>query len=128
MSYEGWSQCLCEEGHLFNGPDPWQASKKIRCPHCNREPVVINMVDVTNGDCYGFIPEEEWERFLYTPKRVETCNLGHQHILAQATYFIPSEEEMEYMRTRVDEWKEQKVPEGAEYIPVRVYIKPRTPK
>lgn len=50
MSYEGYEQCLCATGHLFEF-DCYQAPdlNKFRCNHCGQAIVWANNVDETNG-------------------------------------------------------------------------------
>lgn len=125
MSYEGWMQYICESGHRFDGADAYQATKKIRCPHCQREPVLSNSVDDTNGDALGFIQDEDWAKFLHTPEEVKICDMGHKHVVKQATYLIPTEEEIKNMRTIVREWKIFRTPDGEEHHLIREYLIPR---
>lgn len=49
MSYEGYSQFLCERGHYWT-LDCWEinVSNPI-CPKCKRKAIWSNSVDITNG-------------------------------------------------------------------------------
>ena len=95
MSYEGYVQILCNNGHRF-GIDAY--SDIDNCPYCGESIAFYNAVDVTNCDDYGIIPDVIWEKFLISPEKKEVCNLGHEHIVEQAVYRIPSKEEVESMR------------------------------
>lgn len=101
MSYEGYTQNLCENGHRFDGGDWLHSSKEPLCPICKRKVVWINSVDQTNFEDVGFIPDEEWERFLHTPEETQVCNLGHTHIVKHATYLVPTEEQVAHLRTYI---------------------------
>ena len=52
MSYEGYSQFWCKNGHYWtldsHSLDCF-GEKKEKCPVCKEESVFENMVDVTNG-------------------------------------------------------------------------------
>lgn len=94
MSYEGYEQHLCGNGHLWaidaydgqvydsfiNGES---TDSKPKCPHCNGASVFFHSVDTTNdeGETYPF---EE-----ITSEVRETCNFGHVHVTKPATYKIP---------------------------------------
>lgn len=97
MSYEGYYQVICEKGHLSSIPDPEVRTTVPKCD-CGCEVVWWNPVDQTNGDDVGFIPEDVWKNFLASPEKTEVCNLGHQHVISEATYRVPSEKEREASR------------------------------
>jgi hypothetical protein len=74
MSYEGYRQCICENGHVSNRDEvytgPWEEPpEEPTCPICNSEIKWSNSVDITNDDDVGFIPTsliknkipESWE-------------------------------------------------------------------
>ena len=48
MSFEGYYQKLCKNGHLFGG-DVY-SEEPNKCPFCNFPPVWEEMVDTTNDD------------------------------------------------------------------------------
>lgn len=49
MSYEGYDQFLCEEGHYWT-KDVWISDPvQELCPTCGKLPVWWNPVDLTNG-------------------------------------------------------------------------------
>ena len=97
MSYEGYSQFVCAQGHawdvdameLMYGGDEHLQPKM--CPFCGSPAVWENSVDQTNGyeeDNPASIPAKlEVDR----PAVVEVCNLGHTHTLTRETYKIPAD-------------------------------------
>lgn len=48
MSYEGYSQLLCKNGHYWT-VDCWNSNGKQKCPTCGERQVWENSVDITNG-------------------------------------------------------------------------------
>lgn len=70
--------------------------------------VWYNLVDDTNGEASGEIPEDEWAKLQLTEKVVEKCNLGHDHVTHEATYRIPTKEELKSMRHYYD-FEEEKM-------------------
>lgn len=122
MSYEGYSQNICEFGHRFDTPDLYHLEEEPLCPHCGHKIVLANAVDETNGDNVGYISDEDWNKFLHTPKKTEKCNLGHEHVLEEATYLIPSDEELKALRQMIVDWKRTT---GKCSIPVYAYIHKR---
>jgi len=98
MSYEGHHQFLCANGHLWSAPENYGTEEYEPCPYCKAEIAFDNPVDDTNGDEYGVIPPEEWEKLLVSKAVYETCNLGHQHCTMEAVYRIPTNEEAQTLR------------------------------
>ena len=90
MSYEGYTQNICKNGHLFDR----DAFSRTICD-CGAEAAWPNQVDETNCYGVGFIPFEEFKKLMLTPTRVKTCNLGHQHVLEEATYRLPEPNELQ---------------------------------
>ncbi len=80
MSFEGYVQAICANGHLFT----YNVYDKTSCLECGAKAVRENLVDETNGRSEGVIDEEALDSFLRTP----------------ATYVIPSEEEWEQIKAR----------------------------
>lgn len=95
MSYEGYNQNLCNNGHYYTS-DAYFQNK--HCPHCLEVTVWVNAVDQTNGPPEGEISVESLKKFLLQAEVVQTCSLGHKHISNIARYRIPSKEETETMR------------------------------
>lgn len=124
MSYEGYTQNICESGHRFDCGDLLHLRKEPLCPHCKRRICWSNAVDQTNGEDVGLILEEDWVKFLHTPEEIQVCNLGHSHITKPATYLVPTPEEEQLLRTVIVDWKEPDS-EG-EALPVRVYLRELT--
>lgn len=121
MSYEGYCQYICKNGHRFDGIDIWQARDAevdVRCNICNAKWNFINEVDKTNGEDFGYICEQDWYRFLVTSEKIAICNYGHKHVLEYATYRIPDESETYNIRTCILGWNDK--------IPVRVYLSTNT--
>lgn len=91
MSYEGYDNFLCRNGHLrgFDAHDDMDV-RLYCCPACGAGAAWWNSVDETNGidedtgHCPGYVELE-----LATPAIYETCSLGHRHVTCEATYKIP---------------------------------------
>ena len=94
MSYEGYEQCLCVKGHLYIGQDLYDFSDP--CPVCQSPAVWVNCVDDTNCESYGYIPD--FSSLRIKEAQVETCNLGHVHLVSPAIYRVPTEEEHARLR------------------------------
>lgn len=100
MGYSGYEQHLCENGHLFH-LDSRNFEEEEICPVCGAPSAWANMVDDTNGEEWGAIPMETWNReFLLRPEVREVCNLGHSHVTEVAVYRVPTNEE----RDRFQNW------------------------
>lgn len=86
MSFEGYAQIICVNGHRYDDDchDP------RRCYVCGGKPAWINVVDQTNNPGDDVIPDEEFARFQITP---ETPTPG-----GEATYRIPADDEVAAMR------------------------------
>ncbi|KKM81994.1 hypothetical protein LCGC14_1324030 [marine sediment metagenome] len=87
MSYEGYSQHICANGHQFDN-DCYADHNKC---HCGADSVFCNMVDDTNYYQDGIIPDWEWKKLELTPAKVEECNLGHKHLVEFPTYKVPED-------------------------------------
>lgn len=96
MSYEGYEQAICANGHLSR-IENYQA-KDLQYCFCGIYFVWRNPVDDTNMDSYGIIPDEVFQKFLLTPEKPCKCKCGHTHIGEEATYRVPSAEETEKAR------------------------------
>lgn len=97
MSYEGYEQHICQNGHRFNTQCSYMLDEdKTMCPICEAPSVWCNGVDDTNCDEYGVI--RDWSSLLLTEIESEVCNLGHTHVTEHATYKVPSKEEAEALR------------------------------
>lgn len=93
MSFEGYYQILCENGHYFEydvysnfGIDNYGFWK---CPECNSRLAWYNLVDETNSE------EEDWcdNRIdLECKKETEYCRCelcGDTHVKELPQYYIP---------------------------------------
>jgi hypothetical protein len=99
MSFEGYAQCICANGHYFtDNADAYNPPHG--CP-CKAPTMWENVVDDTNCDSYGKIPLELLEKeYLISPAIYEKCNLGHTHEISSAIFQIPIEEDTDKMRYR----------------------------
>lgn len=95
MSYEGWTQVLCKNGHEFS---IGQYEDRHPCPHCGAEIVWSHEVDLTNGcepdcklydkKCYAHPLELE----IATPAVYEHCpTCQHKRVVFVQIYKIPAE-------------------------------------
>ena len=100
MSYEGYEQHICKNGHRFDTGCSFWSETAPKCDICKAESAFSNAVDTTNCDEYGCIVD--WSSLLLTAEVVETCNLEHMHVTKHETYRIPSEEEHTNLRTYHD--------------------------
>jgi hypothetical protein len=88
MSFEGYYQALCKNGHKFNFniSYDWDEEETARCPYCNEKVAWYNIVDDTNCDQAGHFDDFE----ILTPKVICTCDkCKHEHVSQVATYKIP---------------------------------------
>lgn len=102
MSYEGFSQNICNNGHRYNLP---VHADNDTCPHpnCHEGSAFSNPVDETNGESVGQIPNHIWERFKIQEEVTQVCSLGHKHVTSPARYRIPNETEHRISRHYWDE-------------------------
>jgi len=96
MSYEGYEQVLCENGHYFTFDcyDYWQEDKWV-CPICGAKSAWSNMVDVTNGS----FENDAWGELIridgYVSLKVkDECKCECCGTVLERRYKIPTEEEM----------------------------------
>jgi hypothetical protein len=97
MSYEGYEQHICSNGHYWITYAFVYPEDKI-CPFCETvtKPEWSNSVDETNNEGVGYI---DVEQFLIVSEEYKICNLGHKHLTNPAIYRIPSKEETKQSRT-----------------------------
>lgn len=93
MSWEGYSQNFCANGHFFQGSAGFD-SEPTHCPHCKAEVAYCHIVDDTNIDALGHLTDESLAALVIEKEVTETCNLGHTHIVKHAVYKVPTREEL----------------------------------
>lgn len=103
MSYEGYEQCICENGHYFEQdatPYVGALEGETTCPTCRKEAVWFNCVDQTNGGSQGIIPFETLNaKFLLTSAVIETCpHCQHSKQISPDIYRIPTRKETDPLR------------------------------
>jgi endogenous inhibitor of DNA gyrase (YacG/DUF329 family) len=98
MSYEGYSQLLCLNGHLFhcNNIYNYDDTSDKKCPTCGAQVIFENDVDQTNNPRDGYIDFEK--HFLIEKAFGKMCDMGHWHQTEPAKYRIPTKEEVESFR------------------------------
>lgn len=85
MSFEGYYQRLCKNGHL-SCEDVYMSDNENywRCSNCKEPLAWWNLVDQTNEPDEGKIELEEKE-----PATACQCHCGHIHVAVAKTYRIP---------------------------------------
>lgn len=92
MSYEGYSQFFCKNGHYWtiDCNELMYMDEPQKCPTCKQPEVFENMVNITNGSwdddgtrIDGFIQPE----IIKGEKLV--CKCGKEHICSCSVYKIP---------------------------------------
>jgi hypothetical protein len=109
MSFEGYWQLLCKNGHCSDYPVTYGGEeayfKNFTCDHliegkpCGAKVEWTNLVDDTNCDAYGYHKMEEQTKAI-----VKRCDLGFEHVWTEATY-KPSKNPYFY-DGNVDQWVE----------------------
>jgi len=103
MSWEGYQQNLCQNGHAYDVDDSYHhvgidSSVASLCPFCKAPCTWWNLVDTTNGsfecDEFGNETEERIDGFVELKEKEpavdHTCSCGHVHQVKPAVYYIPS--------------------------------------
>ena len=90
MSYEGYEQVLCTEGHLSQFDAYGDGYEVFMCNYCGSPSAFVHTVDLTNG-----VDEDDPDTLPY-PFEVkqefkEECSLGFEHILQATVYVIPKD-------------------------------------
>jgi ferredoxin len=92
MSYEGYEQLICKNGHYFENYDTY--NYEASCPICQEKAAWNNQVDQTNGGNQGIIFQADLKRFIKEEAKKETCpTCSHCKEIAPAVYRIPTKEE-----------------------------------
>lgn len=94
MSYEGYVQNLCKNGHHWEAEGGSYADPTV-CPECTQPPEWVNPVNDTNCDSIG---EIDMNQFLYKEAEYKKCDMGHLHQISPAVYRIPSLDETKKAR------------------------------
>lgn len=95
MSYEGYEQHICNNGHLYNSPSSIMVDSE-HCHICGAQSAWINMVDDTNGESVGIILD--FSKFELFPAKTETCNCCGNAKVTPAIYRIPNKNEAKKLR------------------------------
>ena len=105
MSYEGYSQFWCAEGHywimdcneLLLMYGEYKENKKQKCPVCGKEEVFENMVNITNGsfDDDGKRIDNFIEPKLKSVHKTQCEYCNKEHICKCSIYEIPKEKKNE---------------------------------
>ncbi len=100
LSYEGYSQLLCQKGHIWNvgcNEMPnlmYEEPRNMKCPFCKKKAIWENMVDETNGS-WDEVDGHRIDGFVKLKVKSKTsgeCSAcGKEHI-CEITYEIPKEE------------------------------------
>ena len=105
MSFSGYKQILCKNGHLdivdiyetIDWDDEGPTSRKWNCPYCGAEEAWDNLVDTTNGS-YDTHPltgkkvriDGYVKLKIKTPaKKCQCLSCKNIHIKEPETYYIP---------------------------------------
>jgi hypothetical protein len=105
MSYEGYEQCICKNGHYFELDVMyfWHEPENAVCDECEAPAAWRNSVDTTNYEEVGEIPLELLQKhFLISPEEPGK----------EAVYRIPTQEETNPLRHRRDNGKLVTIPEN----------------
>jgi hypothetical protein len=91
MSFEGFDQLLCANGHYWTKDALDYSTEPEKCSFCGEKVVWYNVVDLTNpspdedgNDITGYIELE-----VIVPAETHTCSCGHIHQVKPETYKIP---------------------------------------
>lgn len=99
MSWEGYNQNICANGHMFNSDAllDWfydGVKEQEICPYCKAPKVWTHVVDETNGYEAGNQSTYPMELEELTPAKFCNCTIcGNTHMIAPPTYKIPEPRE-----------------------------------
>lgn len=86
MSYEGYVQTICDNGH-YSVRDDSHGAPDETCFECGSSKVVwANPVDDTNCESYGYIDKRLIDMFLKNEALTKRCDLGHMHLVKPPVY------------------------------------------
>jgi hypothetical protein len=93
MSYEGYNQHICRNGHRFDEPEQYGEGDIPKCPECDAVTVWENGVDQTNCEDHGKISNDDFYKLLKTPATYRVCPTCHtSEIVTPDIYEIPTNE------------------------------------
>ena len=92
MSFEGYYQVLCEQGHYII-IDVYNFDEfNHKCPICQSKVAWWNIVDETNCESVGYI-----ELDVKEPTKKCMCDkCGYEHDIGSPTYYIPDEKDIKH--------------------------------
>lgn len=100
MSFEGYYQVLCENGHLYL-LDIWDEDITLntyKCKFCGAKKAFSHTVDQTNDEGIKVIFE------IDVPAKFEECHTcGHKKIIELNRYKIPTKDNIKYSKSWEDE-------------------------
>lgn len=100
MSFEGYEQLICGNGH-YRTFDVYSVPETC---NCGAKWAMINIVDETNSPGQGIISRDTLDSWIIRPAIKETCShCGHVKQVSEAIYRIPSEEERQSSRVYFEE-------------------------
>ena len=106
MSYEGYVQVLCANGHYHSFDENYDSDETVECPDCGANIVWRNRVDDTNGESYGKVPMGVLE-VLREVREVTKEVIDGRHVqttrVVAGVYRIPTPEETKKLRTYCSE-------------------------
>lgn len=94
MSYEGYTQHICEKGHRFDTPCEYDFLEQGSVCHCGAKTAWHNDVDETNCESYGIVLEQDFQPLRISDALYKTCDLGHAHMIREAIYRLPKTGEL----------------------------------
>jgi len=95
MSWEGYAQILCKNGHYhdINADEDVNGEHRWKCPFCGEVGVWWNIVNTTNGSYYddgtrvdGYVELEIKDK----PTICKCSSCGNEHFSKIVTYKIPN--------------------------------------
>lgn len=95
MSYEGYDQILCKNGHLFEYDcyvSPIDCHESVwHCPICNEGMAWWNSIDQTNGvdEETNLYPGQIVLEYKTQPKYEVCIHCGNSKLIEKETYIIP---------------------------------------
>ena len=105
MSYEGFEQHICANGHYYTTYASGYYCDTPNCPECNAQSAFCNSVDQTNGPSQGeLMYPQDFAHLLVRDAVWDTCpHCQHTKLISAAVYRIPTHLEMQSYRHYYDE-------------------------